>query len=350
MSIPQYLMGQVGQIDFSPAERALTHILKQQEMQKNYALQQERLGMDRERLGFDRQRMEREAAMDPIRINLLKGQLAQQQAELDFRRQTHPLDLDIRRNQLAQQRSELDFRNQSHPLDLRMKEAQLKALNEKGPIIKEVNGKIVRIMPDGTSNVLYDSGPNFDKLPEFAAKSAAFTTRMIDAERNIRETMLDPKKFDPTSMTTAFVRTMPEGFGNYALRGKEHQRYMQAAEQWIRAFLRKESGAAIGKDEFVRDFKVYFPQPGDSKEVIDQKAQARIRAMQGFAGETRGFHQHVDPRGHETLSEWLNPRVQKPAPIPRPGSEPVTITNPDEARKFGKGQRFIHNGIEYEVE
>ena len=35
------------------------------------------------------------------------------------------------------------------------------------------------------------------------------------------------------------------------------------AEQWIRAFLRKESGAAIGKDEFTRDFVVYFPQPGD---------------------------------------------------------------------------------------
>ena len=86
--------------------------------------------MDRERLGFDRQRMEREAAMDPIRINLLKGQLAQQQAELDFRRQTQPLDLDIRRGQLAQQRAELDFRSQSHPLDLRAKEAQLEVLRQ----------------------------------------------------------------------------------------------------------------------------------------------------------------------------------------------------------------------------
>lgn len=74
-------MGQVGQIDFSPAERALTHILKQQEMQKNYALQQERLGMDRERLGFDRQRMEREAAMDPLRMKMLEAQIAHQNSQ-----------------------------------------------------------------------------------------------------------------------------------------------------------------------------------------------------------------------------------------------------------------------------
>lgn len=81
MSIPQYLMGQVGQIDFSPAENALTRMLKQQEMQKNYALQQERMGMDRERLGFDRQRMEREAAMDPLRMRMLEAQVAHQNSQ-----------------------------------------------------------------------------------------------------------------------------------------------------------------------------------------------------------------------------------------------------------------------------
>lgn len=81
MSIPQYLMGQVGQIDFSPVENALTRIMKQQKMQQDYALQQERLGMDRERLGFDRQRMEREAAMDPYKIQMIQAQIAQHQAE-----------------------------------------------------------------------------------------------------------------------------------------------------------------------------------------------------------------------------------------------------------------------------
>lgn len=156
-------------------------------------------------------------------------------------------------------------------------------------------------------------GPNFDKLPEYAAKSAAFATRMIDAEKNIRDAMRE-NGYDPTGMAAGTIRVMesvlPEGASNVLLRGTDHQRYAQAAEQWIRAFLRKESGAAINKDEFVRDFKVYFPQPGDSEEVVAQKARARLRATQGFTGETRGFHKSVDPRGHDTLNQWLQTAEQ----------------------------------------
>lgn len=362
MSIPQYLMGQVGQIDFSPAENALTRMLKQQQMNREFQLQQQRMGMDQQRLGFeeqrlgfDRQRAEQEMRLAPLRLDVERTRLDQARDELGFKRQHFPLQIASERERLAAFRDETAFKRETRPLELQTREAQLKALLEKGPMIKEVNGKLVRVLPDGTTQLLYDSGTNFDKLPEFAAKSAAFTTRMIDAERNVRDVMgkkdkRDALLFDPTSITTAAVRLLPEGVGNYALRGPEHQRYMQAAEQWIRAFLRKESGAAIGKDEFVRDFKVYFPQPGDGPDVVAQKAQARLRAMQGFAGETRNFHQHVDPRGHETLNEWMNPRTTKPPPIPKPGSEPVTVTTPDDARKLGKGQRFIYNGQEYEVQ
>lgn len=229
-------------------------------------------------------------------------------------------------------------------------------------------------------------GPNFDKLPEYAAKSAAFATRMIDAEKNVRDIMSDPKGgFDPTGTAATVVRAVeslpfvPEGASNLLLRGTGHQKYMQAAEQWIRAFLRKESGAAIGKDEFVRDFKVYFPQPGDSKELVEQKAQARTRAMQGFTGETRGFHKHVDPRGHDTLTNWLqsidqseldarqkraiveaarreNPRITPTeldrivkermgsgpptkgrARMPQPEQQRVKVNSPDEARRLPSG-------------
>lgn len=81
MSIPQYLMGQVGQIDFSPVENALTRMLKQQQMNREVQLQQQRMGMDQERLGFDRQRMEREAAMDPLRMKMLEAQVAHQNSQ-----------------------------------------------------------------------------------------------------------------------------------------------------------------------------------------------------------------------------------------------------------------------------
>jgi hypothetical protein len=53
------------------------------------------------------------------------------------------------------------------------------------------------------------------------------------------------------------------------------QKFEQAANDWIRAKLRKESGAAIGKDEMESEFRTYFPMVGDTAAVITQKAEAR---------------------------------------------------------------------------
>jgi hypothetical protein len=59
----------------------------------------------------------------------------------------------------------------------------------------------------------------------------------------------------------------------------EQQQYKNAALAWIRAKLRKESGAAIGVDEAEQEYKNYFPVVGDTKEVIEQKRQLRSAAM-----------------------------------------------------------------------
>ena len=62
----------------------------------------------------------------------------------------------------------------------------------------------------------------------------------------------------------------------------ETQKYDQAAQDWIRAKLRKESGAAIGKDEMAQEYATYFPQVGDSPEKLAQKAEARRVATLGM--------------------------------------------------------------------
>jgi hypothetical protein len=49
------------------------------------------------------------------------------------------------------------------------------------------------------------------------------------------------------------------------------QQYRQAQENWVRANLRKESGAVIGSDEMADEIRNYFPQPGESAQVIQQK-------------------------------------------------------------------------------
>ena len=60
------------------------------------------------------------------------------------------------------------------------------------------------------------------------------------------------------------------------------QKFDQAAQDWIRAKLRKESGAAIGKDEMVQEYNTYFPQVGDTPEKLVQKAEARRVATIGM--------------------------------------------------------------------
>jgi hypothetical protein len=60
-----------------------------------------------------------------------------------------------------------------------------------------------------------------------------------------------------------------------AVQSADTQMYDQAAQDWIRAKLRKESGAAIGVDEARQEYATYFPMVGDTPEKIAQKAEAR---------------------------------------------------------------------------
>jgi len=84
--------------------------------------------------------------------------------------------------------------------------------------------------------------------------------------------------------TSAIAGTVPfigESLKNISQK-PETQQYTQAARDWIRAKLRKESGAAIGAAEEENEFRTYFPVVGDSPQVIRQKAQARDLATQGM--------------------------------------------------------------------
>lgn len=66
------------------------------------------------------------------------------------------------------------------------------------------------------------------------------------------------------------------------LKSSDRQQLEQAEKNFINAVLRKESGAAIAKTEFDNAAQQYFPQPGDSKEVLAQKKQNRLTTMQSL--------------------------------------------------------------------
>ena len=62
----------------------------------------------------------------------------------------------------------------------------------------------------------------------------------------------------------------------------EQQKVIQARTNFITAILRKESGAAIGANEYTTAEKNYFPAPGDPPDVVRQKQAAREAAIKGM--------------------------------------------------------------------
>ena len=61
----------------------------------------------------------------------------------------------------------------------------------------------------------------------------------------------------------ASAGTVPWGIGTY-LQSNEYENYRNAKDAWLNAKLRAESGATINPDEFARDERIFFPQPGES--------------------------------------------------------------------------------------
>jgi hypothetical protein len=108
------------------------------------------------------------------------------------------------------------------------------------------------------------------------AKASGFYDRMISSQGEIDALMSSSPNFDPSATGETVAGSMPL-VGNMLI-SAEKQQYNQAAKDWIRAKLRRESGAVIGEEEAAEEYRTYFPVPGDSEEVIDQKARARKTA------------------------------------------------------------------------
>lgn len=111
------------------------------------------------------------------------------------------------------------------------------------------------------------------KLTADEAKASGFYDRMISSQGEIDRVLSESPDFEPS----AFGETAPAAISN-TLASPEFQQYKQAADDWIRAKLRRESGAVIGAEEMTSEYKNYFPEFGDSSQVIEQKKRARRTA------------------------------------------------------------------------
>jgi hypothetical protein len=181
-------------------------------------------------------------------------------------------------NRLSQQRLVMDRANQNQP--------QFNA--ELGGFVT----KPTAASPQGTFTPLAGITKPEKPLTEVQAKATTFASRMKDADKIISEY---DGKVSPAAVRAA-SGVMPDWIPGSSVANAaantaigavspETQKYRQAQENWVTANLRLESGAAIGKDEKDAEIAKWFPVPGDSKDVITQKAAARKVAERALAAQ-----------------------------------------------------------------
>ncbi|MEW6169275.1 MAG: hypothetical protein AB1651_16510 [Pseudomonadota bacterium] len=133
------------------------------------------------------------------------------------------------------------------------------------------SGAGVMVGPDGT----LIAGGGVPKLTEQQSKDLVFFTRGSEALKNLEGR--GDALADPVAKAGASVPLI----GN-KLAGDKYQRAEQAGRDFLAAVLRKDTGAAITKQEMDLYGKTFLPQPFDTPETLKQKAAARQTALEAI--------------------------------------------------------------------
>jgi hypothetical protein len=187
------------------------------------------------------------------------------------------------------------------------------------PIIKETDEGLVAINPYtlkptpimGTNNQpIMASKP----LTESQGNATAFGMRMIESNKIInnlaKEGVNLPSFFTGLEKVPVIGGSLRAGVnmlpGYAGGQNEKEQSLIQAKKNFITAVLRKESGAAIGPEEYVTEDLKYFPQRGDSQLVIDQKAEARKLAIDAMKIQAGPGSKHIVEKPQINTNEIPN--------------------------------------------
>lgn len=133
------------------------------------------------------------------------------------------------------------------------------------------------IESDGSGGFRMTQGPgvaNSSKpLNEGQSKNVIYATRAEGALPT-----LDATAGALTSRMDQAAGAVPLGLGR-DYQNPEYQQAEQAGREFLTAILRKDSGAAITRDEEAIYGDVYLPRPGDSPDLLKKKAESRRRAI-----------------------------------------------------------------------
>lgn len=137
------------------------------------------------------------------------------------------------------------------------------------------SGLSVTTNPDGTTTVT-QGGPA--KLGEQQSKDVVYYTRGLDAN-----SMLNGVEENLTNWGQENAGKIPLGLGNY-LREPAFRQAKIAADAFLTAVLRKDTGAAITDQEFEIYGPIFLPVPGDDPQAIQTKRRMRDVALLAIKG------------------------------------------------------------------
>lgn len=170
-------------------------------------------------------------------------------------------------------------------------------------------------------------------LNDVQSKALQFGTRM-QAAGSVLDGLASKGVDQPGLIKRAADVVGMGGAANWTQSG-EQQQVEQAQRDFINAVLRRESGAAIADSEFSNARQQYFPQVGDSPEVIAQKRKNREIATSGVLAEVPDS----DRRVNEVVARA--DANAPPARQPASAGQPQRIESQQAFAALPSGSRFV---------
>ena len=145
--------------------------------------------------------------------------------------------------------------------------------------------------------IIKQRAQNFDQNQSTAA---TFGSRMLYNEGILRNTLADG--YVVTLADLAQIRARETlGLGNIGADPMAIQFHV-AAQNWVAANLRRESGAAIAASEYSDALLQYFPKVGDGPEIIRQKQALRDEVTKGMINSSGDAFKVIFPSGQQYLT------------------------------------------------
>ena len=126
-----------------------------------------------------------------------------------------------------------------------------------------------------------DMGAKKEAQPkEFQFKAGGYYKRAAQGHQDLEKL---EKRFDATAYENLAQGKLPQ-----FMRGNDYKHFQQTRDNFITAYLRRDSGAAIAPSEYETADRQFFPMPGDSKELLIQKRRNRVGVITSLKAEAEG--------------------------------------------------------------